>query len=100
MSTLAWSPSFGTSLVADDQPSTVTVRLDSDLVRKARFVCARRKGRGGSSLKLVDYLDSLVRSLIENDYNAEVDGTVQEAASRPQAQPKAEESSRRKKKGE
>lgn len=49
-------------------PSTATVRIDSELVRMARIVCAHRDGRNGNRLKLVDYLDQLVRGLITKDY--------------------------------
>jgi hypothetical protein len=52
-----------------DPPSTVTVRMDYELVRKARIICAHTPGRAGNQLKLVDYLDSLVRGLIEKDYD-------------------------------
>lgn len=47
-----------------EQPSTVTVRMDADLVRMARVICAHTPGRGGKQLKLVDYLDSLLRGPI------------------------------------
>jgi hypothetical protein len=43
---------------------TVTVRMDSELVRLARIVCATRV------IKLVDYLDSIVREQIIADHEA------------------------------
>jgi hypothetical protein len=45
-------------------PPTVTVRMDSELVRLARIVCA------GRTMKLVDYLDAMVREKIVADYEA------------------------------
>ncbi len=54
----------------EDLPSTTTVRMDVELVRKARIICAHSPGRAGKQLKLVDLLDSLVRSGIESRYRA------------------------------
>lgn len=57
-------------LMADDEaPSTMTVRVDTELVRKARIICAHTPGRAGKQLKLVDYLDSLLRGPINDRYN-------------------------------
>lgn len=53
---------------APEDPATVTVRLDSELVRKARIICAHAPGRGGKHLKLVDFLDQLVREPINQQY--------------------------------
>lgn len=43
---------------------TVTVRMDSELVRLARIVCA------GRTVKFVDYLDEIARERIIADYEA------------------------------
>jgi hypothetical protein len=48
----------------DTGGSTVTVRMDSDLVRIMRVYCA------GKAIKLVDYLDELVRARAIADYEA------------------------------
>lgn len=60
------------------QPSTVTVRMDAELVRKARIVCAHNPGRQGKHLKLVDYIDSLVRAAIDRDHDQVMDRVARE----------------------
>ncbi len=54
-------------------PPTSTGRIDTELMRKARIICAHSKGRGGRNLKLSDYLDRLVRAQIEQDYERVMD---------------------------
>ncbi len=49
---------------------TVTVRMDSDLVRMARVVCA------GRTEKLIDYLDAIARERITADYQAFMSGSA------------------------
>jgi hypothetical protein len=62
-----------------DGASTVTVRMDSELVRLARIVCA------GREIKLVDYLDALTREKILADYEAFMgQRSTPGATSRPQ----------------
>lgn len=51
-----------------EQAGTSTVRIDAELVRMARIICAHSPGRAGKQLKLVDYLDSLVRGPIQKRY--------------------------------
>lgn len=56
------------SLMSEEQVGTVTVRIDAELVRMARIICAHTQSRPGKNLKLVDYLDTLVRQPITSEY--------------------------------
>jgi hypothetical protein len=65
---------------------TSTVRLDSDLIRLARVYCA---GRG---LKLIDYLDVLLRQRVITDhaeYQREPKPVIAAARPRPRKLRKA-----------
>lgn len=68
MSQLNASPVLDLLMSDEAEVSTSTVRIDTELVRKARIVCAHSPGRGSKQLKLVDYLDSIVRKKIEGDF--------------------------------
>ncbi len=68
VSLLQVSPMANPPANTPDPPATQTVRVDTDLLRKAKLICARRPGRAGRTLKLTDYLDSLLRTAIERDY--------------------------------
>ena len=60
---------FETIPMAEEQgPSTLTVRMDAELVRLARIICAHAPGRSGNAKKLVDYIDEIVRQRILDDY--------------------------------
>lgn len=47
-----------------ESPASASVRLDAELVRLARMLCA------GQSLKFTDYIDGLVREHITADFSA------------------------------
>ncbi len=64
----------------EDQPSTRTARVDTELLRLARIVCAHTPGRNGKQLKLTDYLDSILRPHITKDYQATMKRVAKEAA--------------------
>ncbi len=53
-----------------DEPGTVTARVDGELIRMARIICAHTPGRNDKQLKLVDFLDSLLRAPITERYHA------------------------------
>ena len=71
MSTLLSGPSVmsETQQPAEDPVGTGTIRLDAELIRMARIICAHSPGRGARQMKLVDYLDTLLRGSITADYN-------------------------------
>lgn len=57
-------------------PSAATVRIDAELLRMARIICAHTPGRGGRTLKLGDYIESLVRKPITERYEQVMAGIV------------------------
>ena len=60
----------GRKAMPKKKPSTGTVRLDEELIRKARVVCALSEEMSGKPRKLVAFLDELVRASIEEQYQA------------------------------
>ena len=56
-------------IVAEEpRTPTSTVRIANELLELAHQVCAHTKGRGGKPLRLVDYLDTILRPRITKDH--------------------------------
>ncbi len=65
-------PPMATNPAPDNLPPTVTMRVARELAEMARVVCAHRRGPGGRPLRVVDYIDSLLRPLVTRDHEAEL----------------------------
>jgi hypothetical protein len=63
-------------------PPTSTARVDTELLEKARVICAHRKTPGGKPLKLTDLLDSILRRPIEELYEEVMDQVANERRKR------------------
>lgn len=56
-------------IVAEEpRTPTSTVRIANELLEYAHIVCAHTKGRGGKPLRIVDYLDAILRPRITRDH--------------------------------
>ena len=64
----------------EEAQPTVTVRVDTELVRMARIICAHTPGRAGKNLKLVDFLDGLLRGPIQTRYKEVLAKLVEDQA--------------------
>ncbi len=58
--------SVGFVMAGEDAPSTGTVRIDSDIIKMMRVVCAHRDE------KAVEYLSTILRGVVTADYKAVV----------------------------
>lgn len=83
MKTMSAMPSPRVAM-PDESPSTTTVRIDVELLRQMQLICARTPGRNGKQLKVVDYLDSLVRKAV----NARHEEVLEEIAAEQAAKKK------------
>jgi hypothetical protein len=72
---------------ADDQPSSETARIASDLMEMAREICFHTKTTGNKRLKLAQYLDNLLRPLITRDHAALQERLAQERKPRGRKPP-------------
>jgi hypothetical protein len=54
--------SAGVIDVAERNPATATVKIDPELLRKAKVLCAMK------GTKVSDFLDRLIRAAIEKEY--------------------------------
>jgi hypothetical protein len=59
----------GQPMGKERNPATASVKIDPELLRKARQVVAFLE-QGGEPVKLAEYLDSLLRESIERDHAA------------------------------
>jgi hypothetical protein len=48
-----------------------TVRVDGPLLEKARYVCFHRRDERGKRVPLAQYIDQIIRAVIEKDYEDE-----------------------------
>lgn len=74
---------------AEQEIKTESIRVASDLVEMARFVTTRRKTPSGKRLKMVAYLDSILRGPITADYDAEEEKVSQERQAKTKQKKKA-----------
>lgn len=61
------------------KPPSETVRIDSELMEKVRFICFHRRDSSGDRLTHGAYIDPIIRQRIEQDYE-EILQEVEEAA--------------------
>lgn len=54
---------MSTATVARKKRNDVTVKLDAEVVRKARVICAHRDGQ-----HMAEYLSDLLKPLVEEEY--------------------------------